>query len=160
MNTSGFFNYPQSDPSDSEQPAEPIVFLTAWSDDQWSKLLEYTQTQLYDPGDVVIQAGSAEYTLYIVAFGTLDVRTKERGRDVRLAVIETGSVIGEQAFFDGKPRSASVVATSACQVLQLSRDRFEMFAARHPLLAREFLFDLGRVLSLRFRATVSVQGGS
>jgi CRP/FNR family cyclic AMP-dependent transcriptional regulator len=155
MNTSMFFNYPVQDDSDPGQQPLQLTFLSNWSDDEWSRLLEHAQMQLYEAGQEVIRAGSSEQVLYMIAAGSLEVRMKQRGRDTRVATIEAGSVIGEQSFFDGMPRSASVIALTACQVLHLSRDSFDIFGARQPRLAREFLLDLGRILSLRLR---SLQG--
>ncbi|MGI8875261.1 MAG: cyclic nucleotide-binding domain-containing protein, partial [Egibacteraceae bacterium] len=37
--------------------------------------------------------------------------------------LEPGSLVGELAFFDGKPRSADVVATSDGELVSLSRER-------------------------------------
>ena len=63
-----------------------------------------------------------------------------------------GSVFGEVAFFDNKPRSASVRAICAGQVLRLSRKSFDKIAAWNPTLAQQFLFDLGSILAYRFRS--------
>ena len=66
--------------------------------------------------------------------------------------LSRGSVYGELAFFDSKPRSASIRATRDGQVLRLSRKGFEEIAAWNPRLAQQFLFDLGRILAHRFRS--------
>jgi CRP-like cAMP-binding protein len=152
MDFGSFFDYPTED---STEESSDYVLMHEWGNAEWSRLLNHTQTQIYDPGDVVIRAGDAERALYIVAFGTLEVLIKQRGQHVRLALVQTGSVIGEQSFLDGRPRSANIRAVTACQILQLTVDSFEVFAAREPALARMFLFDLGRILSLRLRHTVS-----
>ena len=152
MDFGSFFDYPTQDTTDD---AGDYILLQEWGNAEWSRLLNHTQTQLYDPGDIVIHTGDAERALYIVAFGTLEVLVNQRGRTTRIATVHTGSVIGEQSFLDGRPRSANIRAATACQILQLTVDSFEVFAAREPALARMFLFDLGRILSLRLRQTVS-----
>jgi CRP/FNR family cyclic AMP-dependent transcriptional regulator len=151
MSFSSFFNYPIKDSDD--EPSD-YVFLPNWSNDEWGKLLKHSQTQLFEQGKLVIKAGEVENSLYILAFGTLEVLMEQRGQSRRLASIQSGSVVGEQSFLDGRPRSASIRAASECQVLRLSRESFDIFAAREPSLARAFLFDLGRILSLRLRSTL------
>ena len=151
MSFSSFFNYPIKD---SDDEPNDYIFLPDWSNDEWGKLLKHCQTQLFERDKVVIKAGEAENSLYILTFGTLEVLMEQRGQTRRLASIQSGSVVGEQSFLDGKPRSASIRAASECQLLRLSRDSFDIFAAREPSLARAFLFDLGRILSLRLRSTL------
>jgi CRP-like cAMP-binding protein len=70
-----------------------------------------------------------------------------------------GSVLGEIAFFDGKPRSASVRALTDTELLRLSADAFEVLSTRHPDVGRKILLDLGRVLALRLRHTEARHGG-
>jgi len=53
---------------------------------------------------VVIQRGAADRTLYLVAAGMLEVGvTQVDGVSMTsLARITTGSILGEQSFFDGQ----------------------------------------------------------
>jgi CRP-like cAMP-binding protein len=101
-----------------------------------------------------VRAGDAQPALYIVASGSLEVLgTDRRGRERRVAVIDQGSVFGEQSFFDRLPRSATVRALTDGELRSLTPEAFEVLAAREPDLARMVLLDLGRILSLRLRAT-------
>jgi CRP-like cAMP-binding protein len=154
MDFSSFFDYPEAEDT---QPRDEFVFLPAWREQDWAKLLEHTQARAYEAGDIVIRAGDAERTLYLVASGAFEVLLPrgESGRLVRFSTVETGSVVGEQSFLDGNPRSATIRAVTAGQMFQLSLEAFEVFAAREPKLARDILFDLGRILSLRLRQTTA-----
>jgi CRP-like cAMP-binding protein len=62
-------------------------------------------------------------------------------------------VFGEQSFFDGLPRSANVWACTAGEVLVLPFEAYRTFSAAAPALARDLVFALGRILSLRLRNT-------
>ena len=64
-----------------------------------------------------------------------------------------GAVFGEIAFFDGAPRSATVTARQAVELMLLPHTAFDRLAAWHPRIARELLLDLGRVLAHRLRKT-------
>jgi CRP-like cAMP-binding protein len=151
MDFANFFNYPGSE----EAPdAQQLVFLPRLSPEGWTKLLARTGSQRFRAGEVVVRAGESQPALFIVASGSLEVLAESgKGRERRVVVIEPGSVFGEQSFFDGLPRSATVRALSDGELRSLTRDAFEVLAAREPDLARAILLDLGRILSLRLRRT-------
>jgi CRP-like cAMP-binding protein len=60
-------------------------------------------------------------------------------------------VIGEQAFLDGKPRSATLRAITDGEMLSVSLEAFQILAAHEPELARDMLLDLARTLSVKLR---------
>jgi CRP-like cAMP-binding protein len=70
-----------------------------------------------------------------------------------LTTYEHGTVVGEQTFLDGRPRSATIRALTDGALVRLSRESFDVLSAREPELARAILLDLGRILSLRLRRT-------
>jgi CRP/FNR family transcriptional regulator, cyclic AMP receptor protein len=150
LDTSTFFQYP--DPTTAE-PRDESVFLPNWRDEDWAQLLAYTETQRFRAGETVIQVGEGDRALYIVARGALEVFGPERGRQGEqvLSTIGVGSIMGEVTFLDGGPRSASVRAVTNGEVLRLSYQAFQVFAATHPDLAQAFLLDLSRILAGRLR---------
>lgn len=129
--------------------------LPQWGRDEWQKLLSHADARPFRTSEVVIQRGATERALYLVAGGSLEVGiTQVDGVSIAtLARIGPGSVIGEQSFFDGQPRSANVWAVSDGVLLALGYDAFVTFSEAEPALARDFLFALARVLSLRLRNT-------
>jgi CRP/FNR family cyclic AMP-dependent transcriptional regulator len=146
---SSFFAYPEGA---TTERGEGLVFLAERGDGDWGTLLSHCETHRFRAGEVVIRQGEVDRALYIVLGGQLEVLVPLRGgRLHRLATIEPGSVIGEQAFLDGLPRSATVRATSEGEMLRLSLEAFEVLAAREPELARAILFDHGRLVSIKLR---------
>lgn len=131
--------------------------LPGWGEAQWRKVIVATTPRPFKASEVVIQRGIADRALYFVAAGSLEVGvTYVDGVSISpLAKIGAGSVIGEQSFFDGQPRSANVSAVSDGELLCLTQEKFDELAAREPALARDLLFALGRILSLRLRHTTS-----
>ena len=131
------------------------LLLAQWGEPEWKKLLASTTLRPYKASEVVIQRGVADRSLYFVAAGALEVGvTYVDGVSISpLAKIGAGSVIGEQSFFDGEPRSANVWAVTEGELLCLTRERFEQLARAEPGLTRDLLFALGRILSLRLRNT-------
>ena len=123
-----------------------------WGEDAWKKLLSHTEPLHFRAGDIVIQRGAQDRALFLVASGSLEVGVYPEA-PAPIARLGAGSVIGEQSFFDGQPRSMNVWAVNDGELLRLTPEGFASFGTQEPELARDLLLALGRVLSLRLRAT-------
>ena len=133
------------------------LLLPGWGEQEWQKLFAAATPRPFKASEVVIQRGVADRSLYFVAAGSLEVGvTYVDGVSISpLAKISAGSVIGEQSFFDGQPRSANVWAVTDGELLCLTREKFQQLAEAEPKLVRDLLFALGRILSLRLRNTTA-----
>ena len=131
------------------------LMLPGWGVSDWRKLLEGTTLKPFKASEVVIQRDAADRALFFVAAGTLEVGvTIIDGLSVAsLAHIGPYSVIGEQSFFDGAPRSANVWGVTEGMLLRWELEAFRQFGELEPALARDLLFALGQVLSSRLRMT-------
>lgn len=130
-----------------------VLMLPAWTEENWERLLQYTEPRRFRAGEMVIQRGSAGRALYLVAAGALEIRAyrSDSAAAAPIARAGIGSVIGEQSFFDGEPRSANVWAVSDGELLQLEHQSFGAFAQAEPGLACDFVLAVARILSLRLR---------
>lgn len=142
------FNY--DDPAQHIE-AEDSVILRGLDDGEWRKLLDYAERRQFSAGTHILRKGESDRTLYILQSGRVDVVVDTARTKRVIATIGAGSVFGELAFFDGAPRLASVDAVEDCELLALTHAAFTKLAAWYPRIARELLFDLGRVLSARLR---------
>ena len=131
------------------------LLLPDWSDQDWQKLFAVTTARPFKASEFVIQRGVNDRALYLVAAGMLEVGvTYVDGVSISsLAKIGVGGVVGEQSFFDGLPRSANVFAVTDGELLCLMPEKFRQLSEAEPTLARDLLFALARVLSLRLRHT-------
>lgn len=147
---SSFFDYP--DAATSTQ-SEELVILPQWDESQWATLVSHTEMRRFRNGDAVIRHGDTDSAFYIIVEGRLEVLIPRgnSGEMRRTQVREAGAVIGEQAFLDGKPRSATLRAISDGAMLQVTRDAFAILAAHESELARDILFELARTLSVKLR---------
>ena len=158
MDFSSFFEYPDTSQNDN---LDDLVFLAGKNPQEWAKLLAHTEIRRFQAGDVIIHLGEVDRSLFLVTEGNLQIFMPfDEGRTLRPFLnVESGSIIGEQSFFDGLPRSAMVQAATAGELLRLSLESFEVLAAREPALAHDILFDLGRILSVRLRQTSALVTG-
>jgi len=103
--------------------------------------------------EVVLQQGVTDPTLYIVTQGELHVRRQAEGRQVLLGRIEAGGFFGEISLFDPGPTTASVVAATNGEVVQLSRTQLQDFAEQSPGIVVNVLVGLLEGMSQRLRRT-------
>lgn len=103
------------------------------------------------PGDELFKEGDRGDSLMIVLDGHLIayVRTDAGGRE-EVARLGPGEVVGEMAFVDAEPRSATVVAPAGATILDFSRDALATLRQSAPRVAaaiqRNVLFDVARRL--------------
>lgn len=77
--------------------------------------------------------GDAAHEALVVLRGELKVTVGTReGREVVLDVFGPGALLGELSVIDGRPRSATVSALSAVEVLSVPSAHFNEFLERHP----------------------------
>jgi CRP-like cAMP-binding protein len=148
------FDY--DDPNAMQSPAGEMI-LGDLSEAEWEALLNFVERKHYAVGARVLRQGEADRTLYILLSGQVEVIDESSRNRKLIATIYAGSVLGELAFFDGAPRSATVFATQASELLALPYSSFDKLATWHPRIARALLFDLGRVLSGRLRRAEKAQ---
>jgi CRP-like cAMP-binding protein len=84
------------------------------------------------PGQYLFNEGDPSTCLYIVKSGSLSVEVSSLSHSFELSTIKINEVVGELAFFDRKPRSASVVALEESEVVQVDYDALEKIYANVP----------------------------
>ena len=131
------------------------LLLAEWTDADWNKLLDHTHSRPFRTSEVLIHRDAIDRALHFVVAGALEVGiTQVDGVSILpLAKITPGSIVGEQSFFDGQPRSTNVYAISDGELLRLEYEEFIRFSQAEPALTRDLLFAMGRVLSSRLRNT-------
>jgi CRP/FNR family cyclic AMP-dependent transcriptional regulator len=77
-------------------------------------------------GQAVVHAGDQPDYVYFVLTGSLKVLVSdEDGREVILTILGQGELFGEMGIFDEQPRSASVVAVQASDLIMISKQDFK-----------------------------------
>ncbi len=108
----------------------------------------------YRKGTLIIEEGSQGDTLYLLLAGRVKAFSSDaRGREVVYGVYGAGDYFGEMSL-DGGPRSASVMAETACSCAVLTRQTLREHIKAEP----EFAFELiGRVIRRARLATQSAR---
>ena len=97
--------------------------------------------------ECLFQTGEPGGTMYVVNSGAVEVYINDNtGQKILLKTAECGDFFGEVSLFDGRPRVATAVAATNCELLALSRgDLIETFR-RNPETAVGILAAMGGML--------------
>jgi len=98
------------------------------------------------PGEVLLEPGNNNDALYIILSGRAEVRFTHD--DLCSSIyLESGECAGEMSVIEGSRPSATVVASSHCQVLVIDADVLWLLIERSSVVARNLL----HILSTRMR---------
>jgi CRP-like cAMP-binding protein len=100
-------------------------------------------------GTLVFKSGDNADGMYLVRKGELVVFFEQDGKEVVLAKIPEGGMVGEMALFDRMPRSASVKASVDSEITHISLDDFSKLMKQIP----KWFVGLMSALSSRLRTT-------
>jgi CRP-like cAMP-binding protein len=117
-------------------------------------VFSHAEVRRVGAGLALLQAGEQDRALYLLTEGTVGVRLpRDEGA---FKSIDAPSVLGELAFFDGRPRSATLDAITDVEVVRLDVAAFDRLADDAPDLAMAMIVDLARILALRLRLASDV----
>lgn len=116
---------------------------------QWSTLANYLQPVSLTQGQLLIEQGVKDRTVYFVESGSLTVHYEDDRDRIRIAMVGAGSLLGEGAFFSHLPRSATVHAGSDCRLWCMTPLRFRELSVRYPDVALELAVAMSAVLARR-----------
>lgn len=112
----------------------------------------------YKKGEVIIKEGDYGDLFFILYNGNVQVmRNTPAGDKIALANLSSDMNIffGETALISKDTRSATVVATTDCQVIALSSKKFLSICEKEPLLGYRIVLHLARGMSQTIRNTNS-----
>jgi cAMP-dependent protein kinase regulator len=80
-----------------------------------------------------VAEGAPGDSLFILSTGTVKAYVRNpKGHYVRVSTLVEGDFFGEISVLTGKPRTATLVAASSCEVLELKKDRLDALTQNHP----------------------------
>ena len=104
---------------------ENVELFSGLSSPILDRLVELSATRSLEPNEVMCRKGDEAGQLYGILRGRLKaVGSGADGREVVFVVMGPGEVTGEIALVDGQPRSATIVAIEASELLVLARRDF------------------------------------
>jgi len=78
-------------------------------------------------GQILFKEGDINHSMYYIVSGSIDVVAKNlhRNKKSNVNILTKGDLIGELSFFDGKPRSATLIAHEDTEALIIDKKFFD-----------------------------------
>jgi CRP-like cAMP-binding protein len=125
-------------------------FLSAEETDE---LCTYLELREWQEDAVVMQKGDFEDYMGFIIEGKLAVKMKTGywGKNIIIAILERGAIVGEGAFLDSGPRGNTVIAMEKSRLLTLTTQKMEELITNKPSLAIKIMKRMLYIQSLRLR---------
>jgi CRP-like cAMP-binding protein/thioredoxin reductase/Fe-S-cluster-containing hydrogenase component 2 len=88
-------------------------------------LLESCRLQSFKAGEVLFSEGDVGDALYLIRSGSVTVSREVGGKLMAVAYVPAGHYVGEMALISDLPRSSTVTAAIACDVLRVEGQAFK-----------------------------------
>ena len=105
-------------------------------------------------GEVLFQENDPGDRLCLLASGAVEISIiVPGGTRARIVTFAEGSLFGEAALLDGRPRSATAQAVGPTVVYELTRAALSEIEAKEPEVAIRLMTNLAKLLAIRMRET-------
>ena len=125
-----------------------IELFAGLDEHEIAKIAKFSQLRTVAKDTEIFHSGDEADAVFVVVTGKVKiVVTTSDGKELILAVLGAGQVVGEMALLDASPRSATVVASTSVELLVVSRDDFQRILDTEPKISSKLL----RILCQRLR---------
>jgi CRP-like cAMP-binding protein len=133
-------------PIESDHPL--FRYLT---DGERRRIENIAEVRRVKAGELLIRAGDTDSTLFAIEDGHLDIVANRDGREVVVATVGPGDVLGEVSFIDDSPRTVSVKAGEDTVVRAWDKKSLSEGLAFEPTVLAKFAVALCELLVERLR---------
>lgn len=111
------------------------------------------------PGDTLMKEGDPARFVYILKRGELQAVTNKTGQPIVLGTVGAGEFVGEMAYISGEARSASIIALTDCELIEIPVDKLDHLLFQKPAWSKALIQTLSkRVRTSNIKMTKSSKG--
>ncbi len=127
-----------------------VSIFSKLNDEELNLLIKTTHEKFYPKDSFVVRKDDAGTSLFLIRSGEVKIVLEEAtGGEIPLSMLGEGSFFGEISLFDGRPRSATVIAQKDTTIVEISREDFLQQITTSPEIALKILVEMAS----RFRRT-------
>ena len=127
----------------SQERLQQVSLFSDLDREMLDALLSVSLAVDFSRNETILHESDDGTSLFVILSGSVKVcLMRPDGKEAILAQLGQGEFFGEMALLDNRPRSASVVALEATQVMMLTRSDFMQLLQRKPQIIRKMLVTL------------------
>ena len=111
-------------------------------EDTVNQLRGFGERKLFHAGETIIQQGIIGHTFYVLVEGRVAITQNSGMEEITLGVVTPGKYFGEMALLEDVPRTATCIAMTEVQALEVSRMAFDEIMVTKPKLAYAVMFQV------------------
>ena len=131
-------------PAETQMICDSVLGETL-TQEECEQLSEIIKHKSIPAGEILFDAGDRDHCLYLLVEGKLQLtKNMGMGKEMHIATLKPGSMLGEMAFIDGKPHSIKTTALKDSELLLLEKNEFKAFVEQQPILTYHILCSIIR----------------
>ena len=129
-----------------------VKVFESLSDTECAELVRFMRIRQYEAGATIFERGKPGDTMLVVADGALSVvMPGPRRRNIEVARVGVGEVVGETSCIAPAPRSATIVAALRTTAYEFGRKELARMRLLAPTVATALVAAVVRSVTLRLR---------
>ena len=119
--------------TEARRVLDGCILFAGLSDQERAAIFARARIRNVSPGEMLFTIGSPGDHMMAVIHGTIRISVpSSEGKELLIAIIKPGEIVGELSVLDGHERSADAKAASACTLAILDRRDILPFLDRNP----------------------------
>ena len=128
-----------------------VSIFSELNEQELDLLAKVSHIRNYPRNNFIVRKGEAGTSLFLIQSGEVNiVLEKTTGNDVIISTLGKGSFFGEMSLFDGRPRSATVVAQRDSTIVEIKRDDFLELITKSPEIPLKVLVEMTVKLAMSY----------
>lgn len=143
-----------------KESVHPVYFLrkirifSSLTNKELKKVFFILHKREYSKGESLFKKGHPGAAMYIIMDGEVSIHIEsEKGQEIELASLHSGTFTGELALLDDSPRSASATAKEKTEAYAFFRSDLNRLIDTEPEISSKILKELSIIIGVRLKAT-------
>lgn len=128
------------------------IFFQDFDEQEINELLGISKSLIFEKEQLIFQENDLSDSFYIIYSGEIQVfGSNPDVKEVKIAILGLGNILGEVGFIDGRKRTASAKALNHVEVLAITSESFLKLQKTNIKLAIKVYKEIERLLLDRLR---------
>ena len=124
---------PEPQPGGRETALGVTPLFSDFSAEELQAVIAGLRLRALYPGDILVTEGEPGESLFILTTGAVKAFVRDgEGHNHMVREMNDGSFFGEVSILTARPRTATLVASTRCELLELDRESLDAVGASHP----------------------------